>query len=64
MKLSDEHKAEVIYLIDIVAIHGITSNPFDSWTYSIGKSVKFWLRDFLHKDFPDASVSTYDRMLM
>lgn len=44
------------YLIDIVAIHGITGDAYDTWTHENGK---LWLRDFLPKSLPGVRVFSY-----
>jgi len=52
---SDEEE-RLGYAFDIVAVHGITGNAYDTWTHS---NKTFWLKDFLPKDFPGARVFSY-----
>jgi pimeloyl-ACP methyl ester carboxylesterase len=40
----------------IVLCHGLTGNRDQTFTHSNGK---FWPKDFLHKDFPDATIVTF-----
>ena len=44
------------YLLDIVAIHGITGDAYDTWTHENGY---FWIRDCLPQDFPGARVWSF-----
>src|SRR5271154_6866626 len=44
------------YLLDIVAVHGITGDAYDTWTHKNGK---LWLRDFVPEDFPGARVFSF-----
>ncbi len=53
---SDGVEAEETYLLDIVAVHGITRDAYDTWTHENGK---FWLRDFVPEDFPGARVFSF-----
>ncbi|KAH0562180.1 hypothetical protein GP486_003124 [Trichoglossum hirsutum] len=48
--------SEENYLLDIVAVHGITGDAYDTWTHENGK---IWLRDFLPDDFPGARVFSF-----
>ena len=41
--------------VDIVAVHGITGDAYNTWT----EGEKLWLRDFLPKDFPGARVFSF-----
>ena len=45
------------YSVDIVAVHGITGDAFNTWTDSNGK---LWLRDFLPNDLPGIRVFSFD----
>ncbi|KAH0551180.1 hypothetical protein GP486_007490 [Trichoglossum hirsutum] len=42
--------------VDIIALHGITGDAFDTWTAPNGV---LWLRDFLLHDLPGARVFSY-----
>jgi hypothetical protein len=44
------------YSLDIVAIHGITGDAFDTWTHENGTN---WLRDFVPKSLPGARVFSF-----
>lgn len=44
------------YPVDIVALHGITGDAFDTWT---APNDILWLRDFLPQDLPGARVFSY-----
>jgi hypothetical protein len=45
------------YPVDIVAIHGITGDAFETWTDK--KSKTNWLRDLLPKSFPGVRVFSF-----
>lgn len=49
-------ESEENYLLDIVAVHGITGDAYDTWTHKNGK---LWLRDFIPEDFPGARVFSF-----
>ena len=49
-------KTEEIYLLDIVALHGINGDAYKTWTHENGK---FWLRDFVPKGLPGARVFSF-----
>ncbi|PMD49359.1 uncharacterized protein K444DRAFT_549306 [Hyaloscypha bicolor E] len=42
--------------LDIVAVHGIMGDAYDTWTHDNGN---FWLRDLIPKDLPGARVFSY-----
>jgi hypothetical protein len=44
------------YPVDIVALHGITGDAYNTWT---AVNNILWLRDFLLEDLPEARVFTY-----
>lgn len=44
------------YLVDVVAVHGITGNAFDTWTDPNGS---LWLRDFLPSELPGIRVFSF-----
>lgn len=44
------------YPIDIVALHGITGDAYDTWRHDNGI---IWLKDILPEDFPGARVFSY-----
>src|SRR2546429_9413121 len=52
----DGVEAEETYLLDIVAVHGITGDAYNTWTHENGK---FWLQDFVPKKFPGARVFSF-----
>lgn len=41
--------------VDIIAVHGITGDAYDTWT----EGEKLWLRDFLPKDLPGARIFSF-----
>lgn len=41
--------------VDIVAVHGLMGDPFETWT----KDGKLWLRDFVPEQLPDARIFTF-----
>lgn len=43
--------------MDVVAIHGIIENVFNTW---IDPNEKLWLRDFLPNDFFEIRVFSFD----
>jgi hypothetical protein len=49
-------EAEEAFLLDIVAVHGIAGDAYDTWTHANGK---FWLRDFVPEEFPGARVFSF-----
>jgi len=49
-------KTEKTYLLDIVAVHGITGDAYNTWTHKNGT---FWLRDILPKALPGARVFSF-----
>ncbi|KAI9853963.1 MAG: hypothetical protein M1813_001607 [Trichoglossum hirsutum] len=53
---SDGAEAEETFLLDIVALHGITGDAYDTWTHENGK---FWLRDFIPKQLPGARIFSF-----
>lgn len=44
------------YLLDIVAVHGITGDAYHTWTH---ENKTLWLRDFLPEDFPGVRVFSF-----
>lgn len=48
--------ADAVWLVDIVAIHGITGDAYKTWEHESGTS---WLKDFLPIDFPGSRVFSY-----
>lgn len=44
------------YSADVVAVHGITGDAFDTWTDANGK---LWLRDLLPNDLPGVRVFSF-----
>lgn len=42
--------------LDIVAVHGITENAYDTWIHG---NRTFWLQDLIPKDFLDVRVFSY-----
>jgi hypothetical protein len=53
---SDDDDDRVGNSLDIVAVHGITGNAYDTWIHSNGT---FWLRDLIPKDLPGVRVFSY-----
>lgn len=53
---SDNANVGEPYSVDIVAIHGITGDAFNTWTDPNGK---LWLRDFLPNDLPGIRVFSF-----
>ena len=49
-------EAEETFLLDIVALHGITGDAYNTWTHENGK---FWLQDFVPKELPGARVFSF-----
>jgi hypothetical protein len=47
---------ETRYSVDIVALHGINGDAYDTWTHRNGK---LWLRDFLPEQLPGARIFTF-----
>jgi hypothetical protein len=47
---------EARYSVDIVALHGINGDAYDTWTHRNGK---LWLRDFLAPQLPGARVFSF-----
>jgi hypothetical protein len=41
---------------DIVAIHGLNGDPYETWTHENGR---LWLRDFLPSSLPTSRVYTF-----
>ena len=42
--------------VDIVVLHGLNGDAYDTWTHQNGK---LWLRDFLAQQLPGARVFTF-----
>jgi len=53
---SDGVEAEETFLLDIVALHGITGDAYDTWTH---ENKKFWLQDFVPKELPGARIFSF-----
>jgi hypothetical protein len=49
-------ETEKTYLLDIVALHGITGDAYATWTHKNGN---LWLRDILPKALPGARVFSF-----
>jgi len=47
------------YDLDVVAIHGLTGDPFETWTYNEQGRNVLWLQDLLPKTLPGANIYTY-----
>ena len=52
-ELSEKTQAKTV---DVVAVHGIMGDPFETWKHENGK---IWLKDFLAKDLPFARIMTF-----
>ena len=53
---SDGVETEETFLLDIVALHGITGDAYDTWRHENGK---LWLQDFLPKELPGARIFSF-----
>lgn len=53
---SDNANVGEPHSVDIVAVHGITGDAFDTWTDPNGK---LWLRDFLPDDLPGVRIFSF-----
>ncbi|KAH0536065.1 hypothetical protein FGG08_007031 [Glutinoglossum americanum] len=53
---SSHTDSEENYLLDIIAVHGITGDAYCTWTHENGK---LWLRDFVPEDIPGARVFSF-----
>lgn len=53
---SDDDEDRVGNSLDIVAVHGITGNAYDTWIHGNGT---FWLRDLIPKDLPGVRIFSY-----
>lgn len=53
---SDDDDDRVGNSLDIVAVHGITGNAYDTWIHGNGT---FWLQDLIPKDLPGVRVFSY-----
>jgi hypothetical protein len=53
---SDGVQVEESFSLDIIALHGITGDAYDTWTHENGK---FWLQDFLPNELPGARVFSF-----
>ncbi|KAF3280562.1 hypothetical protein TWF970_002776 [Orbilia oligospora] len=49
-------ETEILYPVDIVAIHGINGSAYESWRHMNGT---LWLQDLLPEDLPGCRVFTY-----
>jgi hypothetical protein len=47
------------YDLDVVAIHGLTGHPFETWTYNEHGRNVLWLQDLLPNALPGANIYTY-----
>ena len=52
-ELSEKSQAKTV---DIVAVHGLMGDPFETWTHENGK---MWLKDFLADDLPSARIMIF-----
>ncbi|KAF3223512.1 hypothetical protein TWF106_004903 [Orbilia oligospora] len=50
-------ETEILYPVDIVAIHGINGGAYETWRHTNGT---LWLQDLLPVDLPGCRVFTYD----
>ncbi len=55
-RLQHECSPEELFPVDIIAIHGIDGDAYNTWTHDNGY---FWLRDTVPKRFPGARVYSY-----
>ena len=54
-----ETLSEILFSIDIVAVHGLNGHPFKTWTFNEKGKECFWLQDYLLKDLPGARLFTF-----
>ena len=47
------------YDFDVIAIHRLNGNPFNTWTYQKTDGNVFWLQELLPKALPGARIFTY-----
>jgi hypothetical protein len=53
---TDSHPLSPTYHLDIIALHGLNGNAFNTWT---NKNKKLWLKEFLPRSLPGARVYTF-----
>ncbi|XXH02007.1 hypothetical protein Hte_008372 [Hypoxylon texense] len=51
----DQHELAQ-YPVDIIAVHGLNGDAFETWTHANGK---MWIRDFLPASLPGCRIYTY-----
>ena len=56
-KLVEDDTDDEPFEVDIVAIHGLNGDAYETWTHH--RSQKLWLRDMLPQDIPGARIYTY-----
>ena len=53
---TDSDSLAPTYHLDVIALHGLNGDAFDSWT---NKNKQLWLKEFLPRSLPGARVYTF-----
>jgi hypothetical protein len=46
-------------IVDIILVHGLMGNAYNTWLYEHGKIKTYWPYDLLRKDFPNARILAF-----
>jgi hypothetical protein len=46
-------------IVDIVLVHGLVGNAYNTWLYEHGNKKIYWPSALLPKDFPDARILAF-----